>query len=131
MGVIAKGIPRGCQGLFTAVSLEYPLSVFNKNSTLKQMFELRETADWDIFLGPPDRASAETGGADRCVLKRKESLGSSQGRPWEFQGKLLYSPFFDSAYLGNPQSFFNKKLYSQSNTHESYSPSTCGVFTID
>jgi len=36
MGVIAKGIPRGCQGLFTPVSLGYPLSVFNKNSTLKQ-----------------------------------------------------------------------------------------------
>ena len=35
MGVIAEGIPRGCQGLFTAVSLGYPLSVFNKNSTLK------------------------------------------------------------------------------------------------
>ena len=32
--VIAKGIPRGCQGLFTPVSLGYPLSVFNKNSTL-------------------------------------------------------------------------------------------------
>jgi len=39
MGVIAKGIPRGCQGLFTPVSLGYPLSVFNKNSTLKpEMF---------------------------------------------------------------------------------------------
>jgi len=36
MGVIAKGIPRGCQGLFTPVSLGYPLSVFNKNSTLKR-----------------------------------------------------------------------------------------------
>ena len=35
MGVVAKGIPRGCQGLFTPVSLGYPLSVFNKNSTLK------------------------------------------------------------------------------------------------
>jgi len=35
MCVIAKGIPRGCQGLFTPVSLGYPLSVFNKNSTLK------------------------------------------------------------------------------------------------
>jgi len=35
MGVIAQGIPRGCQGLFTPVSLGYPLSVFNKNSTLK------------------------------------------------------------------------------------------------
>jgi len=36
MGVIAEGIPRGCQGLFTPVSLGYPLSVFNKNSTLKE-----------------------------------------------------------------------------------------------
>ena len=35
MGVIAKGIPRGGQGLFTPVSLGYPLSVFNQNSTLK------------------------------------------------------------------------------------------------
>jgi len=35
MGVIAEGILRGCQGLFTPVSLGYPLSVFNKNSTLK------------------------------------------------------------------------------------------------
>jgi len=30
MGVIAKGIFRGYQGLFTPVSLRYPLSVFNK-----------------------------------------------------------------------------------------------------
>jgi len=36
MGVIAKGIPRGCQGLFTPVSLGYPLLVFNKNSTLEE-----------------------------------------------------------------------------------------------
>jgi len=35
MGVIAKGILRGCHGLSTPVSLRYPLSVFNKNSTLK------------------------------------------------------------------------------------------------
>ena len=39
MCVIAKGFPRGCQGLFTPVSLGYPLSVFNKNSTLKYMLE--------------------------------------------------------------------------------------------
>jgi len=38
MCVIAKGIPRGCQGLSTPVSLGYPLSVFNKNSTLKTSF---------------------------------------------------------------------------------------------
>jgi len=40
MGVIAKGIPRGCQGLFTPVSLGYPLSVLNKNSTLKPKLPL-------------------------------------------------------------------------------------------
>jgi len=36
------------------------------------MFELRETSDWDIFLGPLERARAETGGADQWVLKRRE-----------------------------------------------------------
>ena len=36
------------------------------------MFELRETGDWDIFLGPPERARAETGGTDQWVLKRRE-----------------------------------------------------------
>ena len=36
------------------------------------MFELRETGDWDIFLGPPERARAETGGADQWVLKWRE-----------------------------------------------------------
>ena len=39
------------------------------------MFELRETGDWDIFLGPPERARAETGGADQWVLKRRECKG--------------------------------------------------------
>jgi len=40
------------------------------------MFELRETGgDWDIFLGPPKRARAETGGADQWVLKRRECSG--------------------------------------------------------
>ena len=34
-GCYSEGIPRGCQGSFTPVSLGYPLSVFNKNSTLK------------------------------------------------------------------------------------------------
>ena len=39
MGVIAEGIPRGCQGLFTPVSLGYPLSVFNSqiNEILKNV----------------------------------------------------------------------------------------------
>jgi len=36
MGVIAEGILRGYHGLSTLVSLGYPLSVFNKNSTLTE-----------------------------------------------------------------------------------------------
>jgi len=39
------------------------------------MFELRETGDWDIFLGLSERARAETGGADPWVLKRRELPG--------------------------------------------------------
>jgi len=39
------------------------------------MFELREIGDWDIFLGPPERARTETGGADQWVLKRTELSG--------------------------------------------------------
>jgi len=39
------------------------------------MFELRETGDWDIFLGPPERPRAETGGADQWVLKQRELPG--------------------------------------------------------
>jgi len=38
------------------------------------MFELRETGDWDIFLGPPERAREETD-ADQWVLKRRECSG--------------------------------------------------------
>ena len=126
MGVIAKGIPRGCQGLFTPVSLGYPLSVFNKNSTLKEpahkrqlistvyasplmtpttdlglpirlsMFELRETGDWDISLGPPERARAETGGADQWVLRRREFSGFAR------VNEVI------SASLGYPPSVFNQ-----------------------
>jgi len=39
------------------------------------MFELRETGDWDIFLGPPERARTETGESDQWVLKRRELSG--------------------------------------------------------
>jgi len=41
------------------------------------MFELRETGDWDIFLGPPKQARAETGGADQSVSKQREVPGST------------------------------------------------------
>ena len=60
------------------------------------MFQLRETGDWDIFLGPPERARAETGGADRWVLKRRECSGFAR------VNKVT------SASLGYPLSVFNK-----------------------
>jgi len=48
MGVIAEGILRGCQGLFTPVSLGYPLSVFNKNSTLKGVIFRLHMVEWTL-----------------------------------------------------------------------------------
>jgi len=60
------------------------------------MFELRETGDWDMFLGPPERARAETGGADHWVLKRRECSGIA------IVNKVT------SASLGHPLSVFNK-----------------------
>jgi len=53
------------------------------------MFELPEIGDWDIFLGPPERARAETGGADQWVLKRRELPGfaivneKKRPHPWD------------------------------------------------
>jgi len=62
------------------------------------MFELRETGNWDIFLGPPERARAETrtGGADQWVLKRRELPGFAR------VNKVI------STSLGYPLSVFNK-----------------------
>jgi len=60
------------------------------------MFELRETGDLDIFLGPPERARAETGGADQWVLKQMELPGFAR------VNKIT------SASLGYPLSVFNK-----------------------
>jgi len=60
------------------------------------MFELRETGDWDIFLGPPERARAETGGGDQWVSKRRELPGVAR------VNKVT------SASLGYPLSVFNK-----------------------
>jgi len=39
------------------------------------MFDLLENGDWDIFLGPQERARAETGGADQWVFKQRELPG--------------------------------------------------------
>ena len=60
------------------------------------MFQLRETSDWDIFLGPPERARAETGGADQWVLKQRELSGLAR------VNKVT------SASQGYPLSVFNK-----------------------
>jgi len=53
------------------------------------MFELRETGDWDIFLGRPERARAETSEADQWVLKQRELPGfaivneKKRPHPWD------------------------------------------------
>jgi len=60
------------------------------------MIELRETGDWDIFLGSPERARAETGGADKWVLKWRECSGFAR------VNKVT------STSLGYPLSVFNK-----------------------
>jgi len=57
-----------------ATPLMTPTTDFGLSIRLS-MFELRETGDWDIFLGPPERARAETGGADQWVSKRRECSG--------------------------------------------------------
>jgi len=53
------------------------------------MCELRATGDWDIFIGPPERARAETGEADQWVSKRRELSGfaivneKKRPHPWD------------------------------------------------
>jgi len=75
------------------------------------MFELRETGDWDIFLGHPERARSETGGADQWVLKQRE-----------LPGFAIVNGLKTPASLGYPPSVFNKtstlKLRQQSTTLE-------------
>ena len=60
------------------------------------MFELRETGDWDIFLGPPEQVRAKIGGADEWVLKQRELPGFARVNK------------VSSASLGYPLSVFNK-----------------------
>ena len=62
------------------------------------MFELRESGDRDIFLDPPERARAETGGADQWVLKLREL---------EYSGFVRVNQVI-SASPGYPLSVFNK-----------------------
>jgi len=48
---------------------------------------VRETGDWDLFLGPLEWARVETGGADRWVLQRRGFPGVarvySPPCPWD------------------------------------------------
>jgi len=60
------------------------------------MFELRETGDWDIFLGSPERARADTGGVDQWLLNQRELPGFAR------VNKVT------SASVGDPLSVFNK-----------------------
>jgi len=76
------------------------------------MLELRETGDWDIFLGPPERARAETGGADQWVLKQRECSGFAR------ENKVT------SASLGYPLSVFNKNFTLKGNDWRGLSRST-------
>jgi len=91
MGVVAKGILRGCQGLFTPVSLGYPLSVFNKNSTLKLLF-------W----------------------KQKRTIGShtnkkillSHDSPWFFPSFLFFNETFFLKFTRTAWHGFSYRKYS-------------------
>ena len=76
------------------------------------MFELRETGDWDIFLGPPERARAETGGADQWVLNRREYEGFARVNQ------------VTSASLRYPLSVFNKHSTLNWDTHYLFSMKT-------
>jgi len=78
-----------------AISLMTPTTALGLSIRLF-MFELRETGDWDIFLSPPERARAETGGAEQWVLKRRECSGFAR------VNKVT------SASMGYPLSVFNK-----------------------
>jgi len=84
------------------------------------MFELRETGDRDIFLGAPERAKAETGGADHCVLKRRECSGVAR------VNKVT------SASLGYPLSVFNKftTLKTKQHTHTMHHAATHRVAVL-
>ena len=59
------------------------------------------TGDWDLFLGPLERARAETGGDDQQLLKRRE-----------FPGVASVNSL--SHILGIPTVSFQQRLYSES-----------------
>jgi len=79
------------------------------------MFELRETGDCHIFLGPPERARAVTGGADQWVLKRRELPGFAKvnkvlPHPWDTHHQFSIKLY--SLTLGNAV-VLAKRLYKK------------------
>jgi len=82
------------------------------------MFELRETDDWDIFLGPQERARAEIGGADQWVLKRGELSGFA--RVNEVNSASLGYPL--SVFKNNSDKFPNSNDYWNRSTLQKYFP---------
>jgi len=93
------------------------------------MFEMRETGDWDIFLGLPERVRAETGGVDQWVLKRRECSGfvrlnkvtsASLGYPLSvFNKNSTLKVKKKPASLGRPPSVFNKNFTLKNQQNES------------
>jgi len=82
-----------------AIPLMTPTTALGLSQAIRlSMFELRETSDWDILLGLPERAREETGGADQWVLKRRECSG------------FVRVNKVTSASLGYPLSVFNKRF---------------------
>jgi len=86
------------------------------------MFELRETNDWDIFLGPPERA--ETGGADQWVLKRRELPGvaivNEKKRPHSWDSHHQFSKTVLSNWGGGgaQNSFWKKNVKKETFSNE-------------
>jgi len=78
------------------------------------MFELRETGDWDIFLGSPERARAETGGADQWVLKQIElpgfamANGKKRPHPWDTYPPSVFNK--NSLLLKQTKEFYNENM---------------------
>jgi len=91
-------------------------------------FELRETSDWDIFLGPPERARAETGGAEQWVLKRRELPGvatvneKKRPHPWDthyqFSIKTLLSKQSNTQTINRLVVFLFVCLHGSNPLHE-------------
>jgi len=93
------------------------------------MFELRETGDWDIFLGPLERAREETGGADQWVLKLRECSGFAMvnkvtSDPWDthyqFSIKTLLSKGLSSLLFNESGPFSQHEWFSANKQAQRY-----------